>query len=292
MEGEIRSLWMPRYRVIIKEGIYHIIQRAPGREIIFCEDSDYLYFLHLLKKLYEEFGLNLLCFSLLPNHFHLLIKLKEPNLTQLMRKLLTSYAMYFNTKYQRKGHVFYGRYRASFCNDEKYLITLSLYIHLNPFNAKLCKFPQDYKWCSLPFYIKEKKSSFVRSNYILSLLSSDIKKAKEIYRDLLKEASKIKAKDVIEDKKAPFKFALEIVKFLSSLKLSCKNRSVLEDIEEKIAFLKSKKLLKKPQDKEALVYLIQQLESRGFTKREIGEMVGMNPTTLYRVQNAIKKDSP
>lgn len=283
-DKETDSLWMPRYKKIVKGGIYHIIQRAPGKEIVFCEGADYLYFLHILKKTCKESRLELFSFALLPNHLHLLLKLEEENLPQAMKKIFTAYAMYFNAKYKRKGHVFYGRYRASFCNDERYLITLSVYIHLNPIKAGLCIKLGDYPWSSLNLYLKDKKSDFVNSEYILTMLHAQINEARNIYKNILENSAKLSMENAIENNKAPFRFALEALKFLPSAQnKKIKNTFELEQIDEKIKMLKATKVFKKPQDKEALSYMIDQLKSRGMSQREIAKILGVHRTTIYRV---------
>ncbi len=134
-EGEIRRQLTVRQRIIFEGAIYHITQRAPGTERIFLEESDYLYFLKILKDITQEFHVKLFSFALLTNHLHLLLQITQKNLSSAMKNLFERYAMYFNEKYQRKGHVFCGRFRASLCNDDAYFLAISVYIHLNPCRA-------------------------------------------------------------------------------------------------------------------------------------------------------------
>ena len=68
-----------RERIIYEGGVYHITQRAPGREVIFVEDSDYLYFLKLLKETNKKFNLTIFCFALLPNFSELVPSLDISN---------------------------------------------------------------------------------------------------------------------------------------------------------------------------------------------------------------------
>ena len=126
--NKIRSIFIVRNKVIPAGSIVHIIQRAPGKESLFVEDNDYIHFLHLLKKTAKKYSLAVICFALMPNHFHLLIKFREENASYAIKNLCERYAMYFNTKYERKGHVFYGAFRARLCLDESYLLIASLYI--------------------------------------------------------------------------------------------------------------------------------------------------------------------
>jgi len=174
---------MTREKIIVEEGVYHITQRAPGRELIFLEDNDFLSFLGILKKTSSKFSIDILCFALLPNHLHILLKIRNRNLGEAMKYLFQSYAQRFNKKYQRKGHVFCGVYRASLCRDDAYLLTASLYIHLNPYKAGLLKNPFRYKWYSLHPYVNEIKDAFIKVDYILNIINDqDRENARQLYR--------------------------------------------------------------------------------------------------------------
>lgn len=134
------------------EQYYHVYNRGANKQNIFLEDSDYVYFLYLIKRhlgkepvldkyerayrhLYSD--VSLLAYCLMPNHFHLLILNKEPQgMEQLLRSVSTGYSMYFNKKYKRSGHVFQGVYKASMIESDKYLQHISRYIHLNPKDYK------------------------------------------------------------------------------------------------------------------------------------------------------------
>ena len=72
----------------------------------------------------------------MPNHVHLLLSPTESNLYDAMRDVFARYAMMFNRKYERKGHLFGGPYRQAVCLDDSYLLAASLYIHLNPVKAR------------------------------------------------------------------------------------------------------------------------------------------------------------
>ena len=117
-EGQLTGYLTVRHRLVFPGGTYHITQRAPGRELLFLEDGDRLYFLKLLKEASKKFCLAIYCFALMPNHVHLLLRIEDANLSSAMKNLFERYADYFNRKYERKGHVFCGRFRASVCSDD------------------------------------------------------------------------------------------------------------------------------------------------------------------------------
>ena len=275
---------MRRTKTIVQGGIYHVIQRAPGRELIFLEDSDYLLFLHFLKEAAKEFDIEVFCFALLPNHIHLLLKISKPNLSEAMKSLFARYAINFNNKYQRKGHVFCGVYRASLCNDERYLIAVSIYIHLNPLKARLCREILDYRWSSVIPYIKSIKSTFIKPGFILRVLDDNLDKARREYRGMLRYTADIKFENILENKKAVDKFFVSFLKRLitkgyRSLSIS----HHLLDLEEQIEKFKNQKRLSSFQDKQALKYLIQQLKARGYSFKEIAQRLNFDRSTLYRI---------
>jgi REP element-mobilizing transposase RayT len=114
-----------------------VIARGIERRKIFPEDEDREDFLGRLETLVVKGGAQLLAWSLLPNHFHLLVRSGEIGLSTLMRRLLTGYAVVFNLRHRRHGHLFQNRYKSIVCEEEPYLLELVRYIHLNPLRAKL-----------------------------------------------------------------------------------------------------------------------------------------------------------
>lgn len=77
--------------------------------------------------------------ALIPNHFHLLLKTGQAPVATVMRRLLTGYAIYYNKRHSRCGHLFQNRYKSILCQEDAYLLELVRYIHLNPIRAKLVR---------------------------------------------------------------------------------------------------------------------------------------------------------
>jgi REP element-mobilizing transposase RayT len=75
--------------------------------------------------------------ALLPNHFHLLVRTGKEPLAESMRRLMTGYAINFNLRHKRRGHLFQNRYKSIVCQEDLYLLELTRYIHLNPLRAGL-----------------------------------------------------------------------------------------------------------------------------------------------------------
>lgn len=277
-QGKIKRYLTARHRIVYPGGIYHVTHRAPGREVLFVENKDYLHMLSLLKEISGEFKWRLFSFVLMPNHLHLLLRISEVNLSEGIKKLCERYAKYFNKKYERKGPVFSRPYRAALCLDDNYLLSISIYIHLNPFKVKLCKKIDDYRWSSLRLYIGEGKSSFIDQTFVLRILSSDkIAKAKQMYRELISKAVDIDIKNIIEYPSYIDKFKEIVRNILKRLNI---NRRT-ETIEDEIDNFSHKIRLRKREEMLARKYLIEQLRARGFKIKEIAEKLNVGRKTIY-----------
>ena len=273
-------------KIILENNFYHVTQRAPGKEQLFLEENDYLYFLYLLKNTSNDFGLEIYSFVLMPNHLHLLLYLTQRNLDKAMKKLFQRYATYFNRKYQRKGHVFCGVYRCALCREEIYLLAISLYIHLNPLKARLCKDLCDYKWSSIQLYLDPSKTSFVKNDFILNILHCDRKKAIAEYKRLLEECARIKYTPLLENLRGLEKIFKKVSVQASSFLIKKKEKANKKDfLEEKIRQFKDKRRIVKPEEKQALIYVIEQLKSRGFRVKEISGILGISRHKIYRLCN-------
>ncbi|MFH1504549.1 MAG: transposase [Candidatus Omnitrophota bacterium] len=282
-ENRVERVFRINNKIIIEGGVYHITQRAPGREKLFVEERDYLYFLHLFKEVSSKYILDIYSFVLMPNHLHILLKINEKNLSQAMKLLYQRYALYFNLKYQRKGHVFSGTYRTSLCNSDRYMLAISAYIHLNPVKAGIVEKAGDYRWSSIKLYLEENKSKFVKPDFILDLLSGDKDKAKEYYKNLIKAGCKFKYKNCFKDKRWLISFMEGFRKKLSQFP-AIKSKEIREflDLEKRIDSIKDVKRIRDPQKAEAKKYLIQQLLSCNYSIEDIANRLGITRQTVYR----------
>lgn len=188
---------MPGRNVIkqyIKDGYYHLYNRGVEKRVIFLDDQDYRVFLSLLKSYLTKNDdeieapdhrrkelsteIDLICYCLMPNHFHLLVRQQtERGITNLMRCLNTSYTMYFNHRYSRVGTLFQGIYKATRIDRDEYLVHLSRYIHLNP--AEFAD-PQKYPFSSFSHFISAKTAKWLKPNAVL-----DLYKDKQEYREFV-----------------------------------------------------------------------------------------------------------
>lgn len=155
---------MPRHsRQRSVTDVYHIMLRGINRMDIFNEDRDRIMFLHYLKECVEKEHYEVLGFCLMNNHVHLLVKSDEPGI--YMHKLELKYAIWFNDKYERCGHLFQNRYRSEVVETEGYLCRCLRYILQNPVKAGICRSVSEYAWSSYNVYFSLQKS-FVSAGFI------------------------------------------------------------------------------------------------------------------------------
>ena len=128
---------MPRKsRLDIPGLLQHVIVRGIERKKIFRDDADRAMFVNRLSSLLEETSTDCYAWALIPNHFHLLVRSNNQALGIFMRRLLTGYAVNFNHRHKRSGHLFQNRYKSIVCDEESYFLELVRYIHLNPLRAR------------------------------------------------------------------------------------------------------------------------------------------------------------
>lgn len=140
---------MPRQaRIQMPDLLYHVLFRGIERRSIFADKEDYQEFLGRLESAKED--ALIFAWALMPNHGHLLLRTGRAPLADIMRRLLTGYAVYFNRRHKRVGHLFQNRYKSIVCDEDLYLKTLVAYVHLNPLKAGLTKDLETlaaYPWC-------------------------------------------------------------------------------------------------------------------------------------------------
>lgn len=131
---------MPRLVRLDAPGVvHHVMGRGIERREIFVHDIDRLDFIYRLADLAENAAWDVYAWVLVPNHFHLLVKSQGRSLSENMRTFLTGYAVNFNRRHRRSGHLFQNRYKSIVCQEDLYLKELVRYIHLNLFRAGIVK---------------------------------------------------------------------------------------------------------------------------------------------------------
>lgn len=115
---------------------------------------------------------DIICFCLMPNHFHLLLnQLKDNGISKFMANLQNSFTRYFNTKHERIGHLLQGQFKAVLIEDDNQLLHVSRYIHLNPYSSYVVKdleSLEQYLWSSFPEYLGKVAAEICNKEIILS----------------------------------------------------------------------------------------------------------------------------
>ncbi|MCB4791588.1 MAG: transposase [Elusimicrobia bacterium] len=183
---------MPRQgRINVEGGIYHVIQRGIERKEIFKDDLDRKEFLNRVSGGLKETGHKCYGWALMPNHFHLIIRTGKRPLSDLMRKILTGYALYFNKKYKRSGYLYQGRYKSILCQEDSYLLELVRYVHLNALRARLVRDMSglgDYKWSGHSVLMNKNKAEWQSRDEILEYFGKNKLDAMRRYEEFVAEA--------------------------------------------------------------------------------------------------------
>jgi len=152
-----------------KGGYFHIYNRGNRKQNIFIEEKDYLNYLKRLRDYKDKYNIAVICYCLMPNHFHLLIRQdSDLPIYRFMHALHTSYSMYFNKKYNKVGHMFQNRFKQKEISKDEYFSKVTSYIHFNPAKDGLVDRIEDYQWSSYPDYIGIREGTLCDKNVIFS----------------------------------------------------------------------------------------------------------------------------
>ncbi|MBI2028740.1 MAG: transposase [Candidatus Levybacteria bacterium] len=183
-------------KIYVENGYYHIYNRGIDKREIFIDHKDYMVLLSLLKRylvpwenskvrpryridLHEK--IQLISYCLMPNHFHLMMKqFTKDAITEFMRALTNSYVLYFNSRYERIGPLFQGRYKAVLIEKESYFLHLTRYIHTNPLDLGFTRSDlAKYRYSSYGEFIGERKTEWIHFGEILDYFKSKQKMSEQ-----------------------------------------------------------------------------------------------------------------
>ena len=173
---------MGKYHIPLEPGkYYHLFNHAVGDELLFRNDENFNYFLRKYS-LHTEAICDTFCYTLMPNHFHFAVKIKQQEdclrhfekikshpldpgkhdladfLMERFSNFCNAYTKAFNKVYNRKGALFIDYMKRSVVDSESYLLNLINYIHFNAVHHGFCKNPLDWKWTSLHAFLLNKKT--------------------------------------------------------------------------------------------------------------------------------------
>ncbi len=213
---------------IIPGEYYHIYNRGNNKQPIFLDEKDWSRFLFLIiyfqspiifqnigrqityfvkhrvfnipvaEKIINDRGIELIVFTLMPNHFHLLVhELKQNGSSNHMQRVLNSYTKYFNAKYKKSGHLFQGPFQYVHIKDDNQLLYLSAYIHRNPrdINEWLDK-EHIFPWSSYQDYINKNRWAELLKPGIITEQFSDVEK----YGSFVETSGAKESPEIVDEK--------------------------------------------------------------------------------------------
>jgi putative transposase len=261
--------------------LYHVTSRGDRREDIYDDDIDRAEFLALLGIVCIQY--NWVChgYCLMGNHYHLLIETIEGNLSKGMRHLNGVYSQKYNSRHQRVGHVFQGRYHGILVEKENYLLELTRYIVLNPVRAKMVQHVQDWPWSSYHRVIGVKEpEAWMEVDWILSCFNKNKGLAIKSYAQFVAEGvlSRSPMKDI---KNQMFLGSDTFVEKGLSLIDQSKDLSEIPQLQRRSRALSLQNYSDNFANRNKAI--IKAYASGGYTMKEIGDFFGVGYSMVSRI---------
>ncbi|MEK7766641.1 MAG: transposase, partial [bacterium] len=153
---------------------YHVLNRGVERRAIFSDAGDFKFFLDLMGSLAPRYGVAVLAYCLMPNHYHIFVRTDGGTLKEFMRDLNSRYSQGYNRRYRRSGPLFQGRYKAVLVDQDAYSVALVRYIHLNPVRAALAVDAFEYRWSSAGALLgKRAPEGGLNDRFVLGLFGNE-----------------------------------------------------------------------------------------------------------------------
>jgi len=181
-------------RIHLEEGLYYVVARANYGGSLFNDDADCQQYLELLGKYKQQHQFKLFAYHLARNSVTLLIQ-TAPDITisDIMRDLSSNYTKYFNGRYNKRGHLFQGRFKDILIEKEDYLNELTRYIHFLPVMQQLVEKPENYKWSSYRLYLDLAKQDglplSLDAGEVLEKFSTDSSQQVKRYKEFIESAN-------------------------------------------------------------------------------------------------------
>ena len=142
-----------RKRRLYDGALYHIINRGHNKSLLYRDTNDFNKFRRIVGEYKKKYTFDLYHYCFMPNHFHMIMKIKNGReLPLLMKRITLKYVNYYRERYKSVGNVFQGRYKSILIEKEEYLLECSRYIERNPLRAGVAKDIKDYPWSSYHYY--------------------------------------------------------------------------------------------------------------------------------------------
>ena len=198
------------------DAIFHIMCKSISEVDLYRDSDDKEMYLRLVKKYKKLYNVKIYGYCLMDNHAHLLVDANGADISKVMHGINFSYAMYFNKKYHRDGHLFKDRFKSKIVDNDQYLKTVSLYIHNNPTDIGQFKdCPEKYAFSSLGIYIGKRRDHFniVDYGFVLDFWGNNLNTARKNYYSLVFGCNDEKLKEEFEfkDEKSEYRSGRKIL---------------------------------------------------------------------------------
>lgn len=241
-------------------GIYHIMLRGINRQNIFEDDEDRYKLLEILSYFNSQEKYKVYSYCLMGNHVHLLLQEDEDTISDAVKRISSTYVLWYNKKYKRFGHLFQDRFKSEPVENLGYFLTVLRYIHQNPVKAGTVSNVLETKWTSYYYYISE--TSFIDIDFALDIFSPNRDIAIDLYINYMNEGNKDKCLDLddtlyVDDK--------NIILFLKSIGVPSISHLQQMDVANRNLIIKE----------------IKNLES--VTIRQISRITGLSKSVIGRI---------
>jgi len=182
---------MPRKARLDAPGtLHHIIVRGIERRRIVDDDLDRQDFVSRVGKVAVESETSIYAWALMTNHAHLLLRSGPAGLSHYMRRVLSGYAISYNRRHRRHGHLFQNRYNSTICEEDPYFKELVRYIHLNPLRVGLVETLAGldmYRYCGHSVLMGRLRNDWQDRDYVLEWFGTKEAEAQKAYRQFVKK---------------------------------------------------------------------------------------------------------
>jgi putative transposase len=297
-----------QWRIEYPGALYHVSSQGNGRQDIFLSDQDRRYFLDLLEECCARFNIEVHAYVLMGNHYHLLLKTHDANLSKAMHWFITSYTRRFNLLNKKTGHLFQGRFKSIIVENDAYLLRLSCYIHRNPLRAGIIERLADYPWSSYRYYAyKQKAPDWLTTDLVLNQINGSDRN--RVYRQKVQQYVDEKRsiwEDVahgiafgssgfLKELKTRFLYEQKEVEFPQRNKLfrDVDLHTVCDEISRALeidsTYLRPSRKISTDQRlrRDLVIYLL--WESGRFTNGQIGDLLGMTYSNVSRRAGEIRQ---
>jgi REP element-mobilizing transposase RayT len=283
------------FRLSGENCLYHITSRGNDHKRIYVIPGNYERFLDYVKQAKERYRFYLYAYCLMPNHFHLLLETRLPNISKIMQYINSSYTTYYNIRHHRCGHLFQGRFKSLVVDRDNYFLEVSRYIHLNPVRAGIVKDPMAYNWSSFNEYLGN-KHKYIDNDQVRQYIRMD----RHQYRNFVLDGVN-KAPDLMSKVYAGFLLGTDsfIKNQLKNLEAQTSSAEVSHKKELKDDKMRAMEIVQTVADyyrttldklkasktrpmrvKQIMIYLLRSFT--GLTNREIGDLMGMRYSAVSK----------